>query len=205
MAYRMQTSVPEVADLSKESAETLAMYGESVKSPGSFAANCVQARRLSEKGVRFVQLYHPGWDHHGELPTGFAANAKEVDQPAAALLQDLADRDLLKDTLVVFGTEFGRTCYAQGSPTKVNGFGREHHRSAFSFWLAGGGIKPGMTHGITDEFGFEVVDGRVTVNDLHATLLHLMGIHHERFTFPFQGRDYRLTDLAGQIVNPILA
>jgi len=205
LAFRMQMSVPDAVSLKDESPATLERYGPDVNTPGSFAANCVQARRLSEKGVRFVQLYHPGWDHHGELPTGFAANAKEVDQPAAALLQDLADRDLLKDTLVVFGTEFGRTCYAQGSPTKVNGFGREHHRSAFSFWLAGGGIKPGMTHGITDEFGFEVVDGRVTVNDLHATLLHLMGIHHERFTFPFQGRDYRLTDLAGQIVNPILA
>jgi hypothetical protein len=205
LAFRMQMSVPDAVSLAGEAPATLERYGPEVKTPGSFAANCVQARRLCEKGVRFVQLYHPGWDHHGQLPELFAGTSKEVDQPAAALLQDLEERGMLKDTLVVFGTEFGRTCYAQGNPGKDTGFGREHHRNAFSFWLAGAGVKPGLSHGITDDFGFDVVDGRVTVNDLHATLLHLLGIDHERFTYSFQGRQFRLTDVAGQLVTPILA
>ncbi|MDB6069476.1 MAG: hypothetical protein JWL81_647 [Verrucomicrobiales bacterium] len=205
LAFRMQMSVPDAVSLTNEAPATLERYGPEVGIPGSFAANCVLARRLCEKGVRFVQLYHPGWDHHGQLPELFAGTSKEVDQPAAALLQDLADRDMLKDTLVVFGTEFGRTCYAQGNPGKEAGFGREHHRSAFSFWLAGAGVKAGISHGVTDDFGFDVVDGKVTVNDLHATLLHLLGIDHERFTYPFQGRDFRLTDVAGKLVSSILA
>jgi hypothetical protein len=205
LAFRMQMSVPEAVSLKQEPAAVMERYGPDVHTPGSYAANCLQARRLCEKGVRFVQLYHPGWDHHGQLPDQFTSNSKEVDQPTAALLEDLAERGMLEDTLVVFGTEFGRTCYAQGNPGKESGFGREHHRNAFTFWLAGAGIKPGMTYGATDEFGFDVTEGKVTVNDLHATLLHLMGIQHERFTFSFEGRDYRLTDLAGQLVKPILA
>ena len=205
LAFRMQVSVPDAVSLEGEAPATLERYGPKVNTPGSFAANCVQARRLCEKGVRFVQLYHPGWDHHGQLENQFKENALNVDQPAAALLQDLEERGMLKDTLVVFGTEFGRTCYAQGNPGKESGFGREHHRNAFSFWLAGAGVKPGISHGTTDDFGFDVVDGRVTVNDLHATLLHLLGIDHERFTYSFQGRQFRLTDVAGQLVTPILA
>ena len=205
LAFRMQMSVPDAVSMASEAPATLARYGPTVNTPGSFAANCVQARRLCEKGVRFVQLYHPGWDHHGQLEDQFRENALNVDQPAAALLQDLEERGMLQDTLVVFGTEFGRTCYAQGNPGKDAGFGREHHRNAFTFWLAGAGVKPGMTHGATDDFGFDVVSGRVTVNDLHATLLHLLGVHHERFTYQFQGRDYRLTDVAGQLVTPVLA
>ncbi len=204
MAFRMQTSVPEVTSIDGESKSTLDLYGPDVGTPGSFARHCLLARRLCERGVRFVQLYHPGWDHHSILPKGFTESAKEVDQPAAALLQDLESRGLLDDTLVVFGSEFGRTSYSQGviSP---DSYGREHHRDAFTFWLAGAGIKAGHTHGQTDEFGFHVVDGRVTVNDLHATILHLMGIDHERFTFRFQGRDYRLTDVAGEIIKPVLS
>jgi arylsulfatase A-like enzyme len=162
------------------------------------------ARRLSERGVRFIQLYHPGWDHHSDLQANFETNAREIDQPCAALLEDLRQRDMLKDTLVVFGTEFGRTAYGQGSFEK-NSQGREHHRNAFTFWLAGAGVKPGTTHGVTDDFGFHVDDGKVHVNDLHATMLHLLGVDHERFTYRFQGRDYRLTNVAGELVKPILA
>jgi hypothetical protein len=206
MAFRMQTAVPGIVSLDDESRQTLDSYGPDVDKPGSYARNCVLARRLCEKGVRFVQLYHPGWDHHAKLRSQFEENAREVDQPTAALLADLAQRDLLKDTLVMFVSEFGRTSYAQGGSSKENAdYGREHHRYAFTFWLAGAGVKPGMTHGSTDDFGFDVVDGRVTMNDFHATSLHLLGIDHERFTFPFQGRDFRLTDVAGEIVKPILA
>ena len=206
MAFRMQTAVPEVTDLAGEKPETLATYGPDVEQPGSFARNCVLARRLSERGVRFVQLYHPGWDHHAMLPAAFEKCSKQVDQPAAALLQDLADRDLLKDTLVLFISEFGRTSYAQGTGTReAADYGREHHRYAFTYWLAGAGVKPGVTHGATDDFGFDVVEGRVTMNDFHATLLHLLGVDHERFSFRFQGRDYRLTNVAGEIVKPVLA
>jgi hypothetical protein len=205
MAFRMQSAVPEVTDLSSEKPETLARYGPDAARPGSFAANCILARRLSEKGVRFVQLYHPGWDQHGDLEKGFSASAAEVDQPIAALLDDLHDRGLLSDTLVVFLTEFGRTPYSQGGIKALTRFGREHHRDAFTCWLAGAGVKPGMSFGKTDELGFEPADGRVTVNDLHATLLHLTGIDHLRFTFPFQGRDFRLTDVAGSIIKPILS
>ncbi|MDB6119087.1 MAG: hypothetical protein JWO08_2868 [Verrucomicrobiaceae bacterium] len=205
MAFRMQASVPKVTSLESETAVTLERYGPDVHTPGSFAHNCVQARRLCENGVRFVQLYHPGWDHHGVLQKQYSANAKEVDQASAALLEDLHERGLLKDTLVVFGSEFGRTCYSQGHVNKDGEYGREHHRDAFTYWMAGAGVKPGFTYGGTDDFGFDVVEGKVAVNDLHATMLHLLGIDHERFTYRFQGRDFRLTDVAGHLVKPILA
>jgi Protein of unknown function (DUF1501) len=206
MAFRMQSSVPEITHTDGESQSTLDLYGPDAKSAGSFAHNCLLARRLSEKGVRFIQLYHPGWDHHAFIKGAFETNAKETDQAIAGLLTDLKQRDLLKDTLVMFVSEFGRTPYSQGANVKsVTDYGREHHRDAFTFWLAGGGVKPGMTYGATDDYGFDVVENKVTVNDFHATFLHLMGIQHERFTFPFQGRDYRLTDVAGNVVKPILA
>jgi len=206
MAYRMQMAVPEVTDVSKEPDSVKALYGPDVAKPGSFAANCLLARRLAESGVRFIQLFHPGWDHHGSLPEGFMIGSREVDQPAAGLLADLAARDLLRDTLVVFGSEFGRTCYSQGKISKASGaFGREHHRDCFTFWMAGGGVQPGLTYGASDEFGFRPVENPVHVNDFHATLLHLMGIDHERFTHRFQGRDYRLTDVAGKVLSGLLA
>ena len=204
MAYRMQTSVPEVADLSKESPATLAMYGESVKSPGSFAANCLQARRLIEKGVRFVQLFHQGWDQHGGLPGGIKRQCQQTDQASAALIKDLKQRGLLEDTLVIWGGEFGRTAYCQGKITKDN-YGRDHHPRCFSLWMAGGGVKGGQAHGQTDEFGYNIVKDPVHVHDLHATMLHLLGVDHERQTFKFQGRYYRLTDVAGHVVKAVVA
>ncbi len=203
LAFRMQRAVPALTNLSSEDPKTLDLYGPDSRNQGSFAANCLLARRLCEHGVRFVQLFHPGWDQHGELEKGFASCASEIDQPIAALLDDLNLRGLLDDTLVLFLTEFGRTPYAQGGAKNLDRFGREHHRNAFTCWLAGAGIRPG-TIGATDDFGFDVVDGRTTVNDLHATLMHLMGIHHEQFTFPFQGRDFRLTDVAGNLISPAL-
>ncbi len=206
MAARMQAAVPEVADISGESKQTLERYGKAVKRPGSFARHCLLARRLCAQGVRFIQLFHPGWDHHLGLADRFARVAADVDQPAAALLQDLEESGLLDETLVLFVSEFGRTCYAQGGFSKKGSdYGREHHRDAFTFWAAGGGIKPGISHGETDDFGFDVIDGKVTANDFHATMLHLLGIDHERFTYRFQGRDYRLTNVAGSLVQPILA
>jgi len=204
MAYRMQTSVPEVADLSQESAATLEMYGPSVKTPGSFAANCLQARRLVERGVRFVQLFHQGWDNHGNLPGGIKRQCQQTDQPSAALIKDLKQRGLLEDTLVIWGGEFGRTAYCQGKMSKDN-YGRDHHPRCFSIWMAGGGVKGGMVHGATDEFGYNIVKDPVHVHDLHATMLHLMGVDHERLTFKFQGRYYRLTDVAGHVIKPVLA
>lgn len=207
MAFKMQASIPEVTDVAHEPDSIYDLYGPDARKPGSFASNCILARKLSEKGVRFIQLYHPGWDHHTALCTAMPDQAREVDQPAAALIQDLKNRDLLKDTLVVFATEFGRTCYSQGKyrTEPVINFGREHHRDCFSFVLAGGGIKGGMSYGETDELGFSVAENPVHVNDFHATLLHLLGINHERFTYRFQGRDYRLTDVAGKVIQPILA
>ena len=204
MAYRMQTSVPEVADLSQESAATLEMYGPSVKTPGSFAANCLQARRLVERGVRFVQLFHQGWDNHGNLPGAIKRQCLQTDQPSAALIKDLKQRGLLEDTLVIWGGEFGRTAYCQGKMTPGN-YGRDHHPRCFSIWMAGGGVKGGFVHGATDDFGYNIVKDGVHVHDLHATMLHLMGVDHERLTFKFQGRYYRLTDVAGHVVKPILA
>ena len=206
MAYRMQTAVPDATDFTKEPKSVLDLYGPDVAKPGSFAANCLLARRLAQRGVRFIQLYHPGWDHHGLLPTGFKIGAAEIDQACGALIQDLKQQGLLQDTLVIFGSEFGRTCYSQGSIVKSTGeYGREHHRDCFTFWMAGGGIKPGTSYGETDEFGFKVAVNPMHVNDFHATILHLLGIDHERLTFPFQGRDYRLTDIAGKVVKDILA
>ena len=206
LAYRMQSAVPDVTDISKEPDSVLKLYGPDVKESGTFASNCLMARRMAEKGVRFIQLYHPGWDMHGGLPEGMKAMSKEVDFGCAGLIQDLKQRDMLKDTLVVFGTEFGRTCYSQGLMSKVTGtYGREHHRDCFTFWMAGGGIKPGVSYGETDDFGYSIVKDPVHVNDFHATVMHLMGIDHERLTFRNQGRDYRLTDVAGKVVQGILA
>ena len=199
MAHRMQTSAPELMDLSQESKETLAMYGAE---PGkaSFANNCLLARRLVERGVRFVQLFHEAWDHHGGLVSGLKTECGKTDQPAAALIKDLKRRGLLKDTLVIWGGEFGRTPMVQGGND-----GRDHHPNAFTMWFAGGGIKPGITLGTTDEFGFNVTEDRVHVHDLHATLLHLLGFDHTKLTHRFQGRDFRLTDVHGNLVPKMMA
>jgi uncharacterized protein (DUF1501 family) len=193
----MQASVPELMDLSKEPAKTLEMYGTK-GADGSFAANCLLARRLAERGVRFIQLYHRDWDHHGNLKNDIKLKIEEVDQPCAALVQDLKQRGMLDDTLVVWGGEFGRTPMAQGN-------GRDHHIKGFSIWLAGGGIKGGITHGATDELGYNAVENVVPVHDLHATMLYLMGVDHLRLTYKFQGRDFRLTDVFGHVVKEILA
>ena len=203
MAFRMQTSIPEVTDLSNESPAVLDSYGPDVRTPGTFAANCLQARRLAEKGVRFIQLYHQDWDHHGGLPGALPAICKETDQPAAALIKDLKARGMLDDTLVVWGGEFGRTNYCQGK-IQTN-FGRDHHPRCFTTWMAGGGIRPGVVFGETDEFGYNVISDGVHVHDFHATVLHLLGIDHERLTYKFQGRRYRLTDVHGKLVKGILA
>ena len=204
MAFRMQRSIPEVADFSGESESVLASYGEDVKKPGSFASNCLMARRLAERGVRFVQLYHPGWDQHGGLQKGITNQCRETDQASAALVKDLKERGMLDDTLVVWGGEFGRTNYCQGKLTK-NSFGRDHHPKCFSLWMAGGGVKPGMSYGVTDPFGYNVVDQGVHIHDFHATLLHLLGIDHERLTFKYQGRQFRLTDVHGKVLKSMLA
>ena len=204
MAYRMQTSVPEVTDLSGESQSTLDLYGPQARVPGTFAANCLLARRLVERGVRFVQLFHQGWDQHGNLPSGIRRQCAQTDQGSAALLADLRQRGLLDDTLVIWGGEFGRTAYCQGAMTKDD-YGRDHHPRCFSIWMAGGGVKAGHVHGKTDDFGYNIVDDAVHVHDLHATMLHLMGVDHERLTFKFQGRHYRLTDIAGKVVPAIIA
>ncbi len=206
MAFRMQASVPEATDVSGEPANILEMYGPDAKTPGSFAANCILARRLAERDVKFIQLYHPGWDHHRSLAKKYPSMAAEIDRPCAALIRDLKQRDLLKDTLVIWGGEFGRTCYSQGAlALKLNSYGRDHHRQCFTFWMAGGGIKGGMTFGETDELGYDIARDPVSVNDFHATLLHLLGVDHERLTYRFQGRDFRLTDVAGKVVKEIIA
>jgi hypothetical protein len=197
MAFKMQTSVPELMDLSRETEATFKLYGTR-GGDGSFAANCLLARRLAERGVRFIQLYHRDWDHHGGIKNDIAVVAKEVDQGMAALLRDLKQRGMLQDTLVVWGGEFGRTPMAQGN-------GRDHHIKGFSTWLAGGGIKGGITYGATDEFGYNAVENVVHVHDLHATMLHLLGIDHEKLTYPYQGRQFRLTDVSGKVVRPLLA
>jgi arylsulfatase A-like enzyme len=200
----MQESVPEVTDLSDEPEHVLDLYGDDVKKPGSFAANCLLARRLAEKGVRFIQLYHQGWDHHGNIPSGMRDMTQKTDQASAALIADLKQRGMLEDTLVIWGGEFGRTNYSQGQLTATN-YGRDHHPRCFSMWMAGGGVKPGMTYGATDEFGYNVAENGVHVHDFHATLLHLLGIDHERLTYDFQGRAFRLTDVFGKVVKDILA
>ena len=204
MAYRMQTAVPESTDISKEPEEIIKLYGDDCKVPGTFAANCLLARKLSEKGVRFVQLYHQGWDQHENLPKEMAGQAKDVDQASAALITDLKQRGLLDDTLVIWGGEFGRTNYSQGKMTKDN-YGRDHHPRSFSIWMAGGGVKPGIVYGETDEFGYNVVKDPVHVHDFHATVLHQLGLDHERLIYKHLGRRFRLTDVAGTVVKDILA
>ena len=204
MAYRMQSSVPELTDLSGEDEETLAMYGPEVRKPGSFASNCLLARRLAERGVRFIQLFMRGWDQHGNLPSELKAQCAAVDQPQAALVRDLKRRGMLDDTLVLWSGEFGRTVYSQGELSTTN-YGRDHHPRCFTIWLAGGGIRPGICHGTTDDYSYNIVENPVTVHDLHATMLHLMGIDHKRLTFRHQGRDFRLTDIAGELVKDIIA
>ncbi len=204
MAYRMQTSVPEVMDLSGETESTFDLYGPEAKDPGTFAANCLLARRLAERDVRFIQLYHPGWDQHGNLPNAIRRQCRDVDRAGYALITDLKQRGMLDDTLVIWGGEFGRTNYSQGKLTATD-YGRDHHPRCFSMWLAGGGIKPGMTFGSTDEFGYNLADNPVHVHDLQATLLHQLGIDHEKLTYKFQGRYYRLTDVHGHVVREVLA
>ena len=192
MAYRMQNSVPEAVNVSDESDETLALYGPDAKKSGTFANNCLMARRLAERGVKFIQLYHQGWDQHGGLPGAIKKQCRETDQASAALIKDLKQRGLLKDTLVIWGGEFGRTNYCQGKLSGGN-FGRDHHPRCFSMWMAGGGIKGGVSYGETDEFGYNIVRDPVHIRDLNATILHLLGIDHKRFTVKHRGLDERLT------------
>ncbi|MFT5130807.1 MAG: hypothetical protein ACI8W8_004438 [Rhodothermales bacterium] len=204
MAYRMQTSVPELTDLSDEPASTFALYGEDARIPGTHAANCLLARRLAERGVRFIQLFHRGWDHHFNVPKNLPIQCRETDQGSAALVADLKRLGMLDDTLVVWGGEFGRTVYSQGSLTPTK-YGRDHHPRCFSIWLAGGGVQGGIRYGKTDDFCYNIAENPVHVHDMNATIMHLMGIDHERLTYRYQGRDYRLTDVHGHVVNGILA
>lgn len=204
MAYRMQTSVPEVMNVSEEPDYIYQMYGPDSTTPGTYAANCLLARRLAEKGVRFIQLYHMGWDQHDNLPGAIARQAKDVDQASAALVTDLKQRGMLDDTLVIWGGEFGRTNYSQGLLTDTN-YGRDHHPRCFTMWMAGGGIKPGMVYGETDDFGYNITENPVHVHDFQATMLHLLGIDHERLTYKYQGRRFRLTDVEGHLVKDIIA
>lgn len=204
MAYRMQASVPDLTDLSTEPEHIVEMYGPDARKPGTFAANCLLARRMAERGVKFVQLFHRGWDQHGNLPSDIKLQSGDVDQASAALVKDLKQRGLLEDTLVIWGGEFGRTTYCQGKLEKGN-YGRDHHGRCFSIWLAGGGIKGGMSFGETDDFSYNIVENPVHIHDLNATLLYCLGIDHERLTFKYQGRDFRLTDVHGRVVKEILA
>lgn len=204
MAYKMQTSVPDLMDVSKEPDHIYKMYGPDSTVPGTFAANCLLARRLAEKDVRFVQLYHMGWDQHDNLPTQVKNQAQDVDQASAALIMDLKQRGMLEDTLVIWGGEFGRTNYSQGTLTD-NNYGRDHHPRCFSIWMAGGGVKPGTVYGATDDFGYNIVENPVHVHDFQATMLHLLGINHEQLTYKYQGRRFRLTDVHGKVVRDILA
>jgi len=204
MAYKMQSSVPELTDLSKEPAHVFELYGPDSRKPGTFAANCLLARRMAERGVRFIQLFHRGWDQHNELPKQIQGQARDTDQASAALVQDLKERGLLKDTLVVWGGEFGRTVYCQGKLTADN-YGRDHHPRCFTMWLAGGGIKPGVSLGETDDYCYNIVKDPVHVHDLHATILRTLGIDHTKLTYKFQGRNFRLTDVSGNVVKSILA
>ncbi|MFO0950330.1 MAG: DUF1501 domain-containing protein [Isosphaeraceae bacterium] len=218
MAFRMQTSVPDVTDISREPESVLKLYGPDVTKPGTFASNCLLARRLAERGVRFIQLYHQGWDQHGNLPSAIKVQARETDHPSAGLLRDLKQRGMLDDTLVIWGGEFGRTSYSQGKLTPTD-YGRDHHPRCFTVWLAGGGIKPGITYGRTDDYGYNLADsdgnpirpdkakftpGAVHVHDLQATILHLLGVDHTRLTYKFQGRRFRLTDVHGHVVKDLL-
>ncbi len=204
LAFRMQTSVPELVDVSKESDATLESYGPDVKKAGSFAYNCLLARRMAERGVRFIQLYHRGWDQHNNLPKRIREQCKDTDQPSAALVKDLKARGMLDDTLVIWGGEFGRTVYSQGKIEKDN-YGRDHHGRCYSIWMAGGGVKPGISFGQTDDYCYNVAENPVHIHDLNATILHCLGINHEKLTYRFQGRDFRLTDIHGEVVKGILS
>ncbi len=204
MAFRMQTSVPEIMDTTSEPDYIYEMYGEDSRKPGTYAANCLLARRLAERDVKFIQLYHQGWDQHGDLPNAIRTQCKETDQPTAALIKDLKQRGMLEDTLVIWGGEFGRTNYSQGQLTETN-YGRDHHPKCFTIFMAGAGVKKGFTLGATDEFGYNVIKDPVHVHDFQATLMHLLGVDHERLTFKFQGRRYRLTDVHGEVVHSILS
>jgi hypothetical protein len=204
MAFRMQTSVPELVDISKEPESVIESYGSDVKKPGTFANNCLLARRMAERGVRFIQLYHRGWDQHNNLPKRIREQCKDTDQASAALVQDLKQRGMLEDTLVIWGGEFGRTVYSQGKLEKEN-YGRDHHGRCYSIWMAGGGVKAGTSYGTTDDYCYNVAENPVHIHDLNATVLHCLGIDHERLTYRFQGRDFRLTDIHGEVVKGILA
>jgi len=203
MAYRMQTSVPDLMDLAKEPASIFELYGPDSRKPGTYAANCLLARRLAERGVRFIQLYHRGWDQHNDLPRDIALQCKGVDQPSAALIIDLKQRGMLDDTLVIWGGEFGRTVYCQGKLTDTN-YGRDHHPRCFAIWMAGGGIKPGIQIGKTDDYSYNTLEDPVHIHDLQATILHCLGIEHTRLTYKFQGRYFRLTDVAGNVFDKVL-
>jgi hypothetical protein len=204
LAYRMQSSVPELINIDSEPAHILESYGPEVRKVGKYAYNCLLARRLAERGVRFIQLYHRGWDAHGGAKNNVTRQCQDTDQPTAALLADLKQRGMLEDTLVIWGGEFGRTVYCQGKLTP-NGYGRDHHPNCFTYWLAGGGVKPGFSYGRTDDYSVNVVEDPVHVHDLQATIMHLLGIDHERLTYKHQGRHYRLTDIHGKVVQEILA
>ena len=204
MAYRMQMSVPELTDVSGEDDDTIDLYGPDARKPGTFASSCLLARRLAERGVRFIQLYMRGWDQHGELPKEIRLQAQAVDQPIAGLLKDLRRRGLLDETLVLWSGEFGRTVYSQGTLTETN-YGRDHHPRCFTLWLAGGGIRPGISYGKTDDYSYNILENPLEVHDLHATMLHLLGLDHTRLTYRHQGRDYRLTDVFGHVVTDLLA
>ena len=203
MAFRMQASVPELTDVSNEPESTFRLYGDDAKKRGTFAANCLIARRMAERGVRFIQLYHVGWDHHQDVPRDLPLMCGDVDKASAGLLVDLKQRGLLDDTLVIWGGEFGRTTFSQGKPTEKK-YGRDHHGRVFTMWMAGGGIKPGTNWGASDDYGYSVAENGVHVHDLQATILHLLGIDHTRLTYRFQGRDFRLTDVHGHVVDGIL-
>jgi hypothetical protein len=203
MAFRMQASVPELTDLKDEPESVFEMYGPDSKKPGTYAANCLLARRMVERGVRFVQLYHRGWDNHGNLPSNIPKQCRDIDQPQAALVADLKRLGLLDDTLVIWGGEFGRTVYSQGS--LQDDYGRDHHGRCFSMWLAGGGFKPGAVIGETDDYGYNIVADPIHIHDLHATMLHSLGFDHQRLTYRYQGRDFRLTDVHGRVMQNLLA
>jgi len=204
MAFRMQTSVPELTDVSQEPKHILDSYGPDVLKPGTYAANCLLARRMAERDVRCIQLFHMGWDHHGGLPNAIKGQCRDVDQPTAALIQDLKQRGLLEDTLIVWGGEFGRTIYSQGKLTETN-YGRDHHPRCFTIFMAGAGIKKGMSYGATDDYCYNITENPVHVHDLNATIMHLMGVNHKKLTYPFQGRDFRLTDIHGHLIKDILS
>ena len=204
MAFKMQTAVPDVVDVSNEPDHIFDLYGSDARTPGTYAANCLMARKLAEKGVKFIQLYHQGWDHHGGLPNAIKNQCKETDQASAALIQDLKQRGMLEDTLVIWGGEFGRTAYSQGKLT-IDNYGRDHHPRCFTLWMAGGGVNKGTSYGLTDEFSYNIQSNGVHVHDFQATLMHLFGIDHEKLTFKFQGRRYRLTDVHGSVVNELLS